>query len=71
MHVLTCTALFSLPHKACQILTAKGILGIGLIFYFCRILTIYFPINSKLGPLMIRLQRMVRQYHIFLLQFAR
>lgn len=44
---------------ACQILTAKAILGIGLIYYYYRILFIFLPISPKLGPMMIRLRCMV------------
>ncbi|CAF1066034.1 unnamed protein product [Adineta steineri] len=43
----------------CQILTAKAILGIGLIYYYYRILFIFFPISPKLGPMMIRLRCMI------------
>ncbi len=44
---------------ACQILTAKAILGVGLIYYYYRILFIFLPISPKLGPMMIRLRCMV------------
>lgn len=44
---------------ACQILTAKSILGVGLIYYYYRILFIFLPISPKLGPMMIRLRCMV------------
>lgn len=50
---------FSLCRLACQILTAKAILGIGLIYYYYRILFIFLPISPKLGPMMIRLRCMV------------
>ncbi|CAF0874104.1 unnamed protein product [Adineta ricciae] len=43
----------------CQILTAKAILGIGLIYYYYRILFIFLPISPKLGPMMIRLRCMI------------
>jgi hypothetical protein len=46
---------------ACQILTAKAILGVGLIYYYYRILFIFLPISPKLGPMMIRLRCMVRK----------
>jgi hypothetical protein len=44
---------------ACQVLTAKSILGVGLIYYYYRILFIFLPISPKLGPMMIRLRCMV------------
>ena len=44
---------------ACQILTAKAILGLGLIYYYYRILFIFLPISEKLGPMMIRIRYMV------------
>ncbi|CAF4724464.1 unnamed protein product [Rotaria sp. Silwood1] len=43
----------------CHILPAKAILGLGLIYYYYRILFIFLPISPKLGPMMIRLQRMI------------
>ncbi|CAF1320961.1 unnamed protein product, partial [Rotaria sordida] len=43
----------------CHILSAKAILGLGLIYYYYRLLIIYLPISPKLGPMMIRLQRMI------------
>ncbi|CAF1374593.1 unnamed protein product [Rotaria sordida] len=43
----------------CQILTAKAILGVGLIYYYYRILFIFLPISPKLGPMMIRLRCMI------------
>ncbi|CAF2034690.1 unnamed protein product [Rotaria magnacalcarata] len=43
----------------CQVLTAKAILGIGLIYYYYRILFIFLPISPKLGPMMIRLRCMI------------
>ncbi|CAF2382637.1 unnamed protein product [Rotaria sp. Silwood2] len=43
----------------CHILPAKAILGFGLIYYYYRMLFIFLPISPKLGPMMIRLQRMV------------
>ena len=50
---------------ACRILTAKAILGIGLIYYYYRILFIFLPISPKLGPMMIRLRCMVNQFNQF------
>jgi hypothetical protein len=50
---------------ACQILTAKAILGVGLIYYYYRILFIFLPISPKLGPMMIRLRCMVIESKIF------
>jgi hypothetical protein len=49
----------SVSRLACQILTAKAILGLGLIYYYYRILFIFLPISPKLGPMMIRLRCMV------------
>ncbi|CAF1271729.1 unnamed protein product [Rotaria sordida] len=43
----------------CRILTAKAIMGIGLIYYYYRILFVYFPVSSTLGPMMIRLRSMI------------
>ncbi|CAF1938498.1 unnamed protein product [Rotaria magnacalcarata] len=43
----------------CQILTAKAILGVGLIYYYYRILFIFLPISPTLGPMMIRLRCMI------------
>ncbi|CAF1266771.1 unnamed protein product [Rotaria sordida] len=43
----------------CQIVASKAILGVGLIYYYYRLLFIFLPINSKLGPLMIRLRYMI------------
>ncbi|CAF4223044.1 unnamed protein product [Rotaria sp. Silwood2] len=43
----------------CQILTAKAILSVGLLYYYYRLLFIYLPISPTLGPLMIRLRYMV------------
>ncbi|CAF1504882.1 unnamed protein product [Adineta ricciae] len=42
-----------------HIAIAKAILSFGLIYYFYRVLYIYFPISSKFGPMMIRLQYMI------------
>jgi len=56
--------------SACQILTAKSILGLGLIYYYYRILFVFLPISAKFGPMMIRLQYMVRFFFSsFILQF--
>jgi hypothetical protein len=49
---------------ACQVLTAKAILGVGLIYYYYRILFIFLPISPKLGPMMIRLRCMVIKFSI-------
>ncbi|CAF4428057.1 unnamed protein product, partial [Rotaria socialis] len=43
----------------CHILPAKAILGIGLIYYYYRLLIIFSPISPKLGPMMIRLRHMI------------
>ncbi|CAF1426031.1 unnamed protein product, partial [Rotaria sordida] len=43
----------------CQIVASKAILGVGLIYYYYRLLYIFFPISPILGPLMIRLQYMI------------
>lgn len=53
---------------ACRILTAKAILGVGLIYYYYRILFIFLPISPKLGPMMIRLRCMVRHFAQHLLE---
>lgn len=57
--------------SACQILTAKAILGLGLIYYYYRILFVFLPISSKLGPMMIRLRYMVSflKYSFHLLSY--
>ncbi|CAF0787906.1 unnamed protein product [Didymodactylos carnosus] len=52
----------------CQILTAKAVLGIGLIYYYYRILFIFLPISPKLGPMMIRLRCMIMDDFITFLQ---
>lgn len=54
---------------ACRILTAKAIMGIGLIYYYYRILFIFLPISPKLGPMMIRLRCMVNKFIRILLFF--
>ncbi|CAF1368592.1 unnamed protein product [Rotaria sordida] len=43
----------------CQVVTSKAILGVGLIYYYCRLLFIFLPISPILGPLMIRLRYMI------------
>ncbi|CAF1295616.1 unnamed protein product [Rotaria sordida] len=43
----------------CQVVASKAILSIGLIYYYCRLLFIFLPINPILGPLMIRLRYMI------------
>ncbi|CAF0831896.1 unnamed protein product [Rotaria sp. Silwood1] len=52
----------------CQVLTAKAILGVGLIYYYYRILFIYLPISPKLGPMMIRLRCMIMDDFLTFLQ---
>ncbi|CAF0923893.1 unnamed protein product [Didymodactylos carnosus] len=52
----------------CQILTAKAVLGIGLIYYYYRILFIFLPISPKLGPMMIRLRSMIMDDFVTFLQ---
>ncbi|CAF4993694.1 unnamed protein product, partial [Rotaria sp. Silwood1] len=55
----------------CHILSAKSILGFGLIYYYYRILFTFLPVSPKLGPMMIRLQRMViNDFLTFLQLFA-
>ncbi|CAF3796253.1 unnamed protein product, partial [Rotaria sp. Silwood1] len=52
----------------CHILAAKAILGVGLIYYYYRMLFIFLPISPTLGPMMIRLQRMVMDDFVTFLQ---
>ncbi|CAF1217287.1 unnamed protein product [Rotaria sordida] len=55
----------------CHIVPAKAILGFGLIYYYYRILFTVLPISPTLGPMMIRLQRMVvNDFLTFLQLFA-
>ncbi|CAF3628955.1 unnamed protein product [Rotaria sp. Silwood1] len=52
----------------CQVLAAKAILGVGLLYYYYRLLIIFLPISSTLGPLMIRLRYMIMDDFVKFLQ---
>ncbi|CAF2382653.1 unnamed protein product [Rotaria sp. Silwood2] len=52
----------------CHILSAKAILGLGLIYYYYRILYTFLPISPTLGPMMIRLRYMIMDDFVTFLQ---
>jgi hypothetical protein len=55
--------------SASQILTAKAILGFGLIYYYYRVIFVFLPISSTFGPMMIRLEYMVSSFHLLCYYF--
>lgn len=50
-----------IPHwfNSADIITSKVVLSIALIFFFYRLLGIYLPISPTLGPMLVRMNRMV------------
>jgi hypothetical protein len=50
-----------IPHwfHSADILTSKVVLSVALIFFFYRLLGIYLPISPTLGPMLVRMNRMV------------
>ena len=52
-----------IPHwfHSADIVTSKVVLSIALIFFFYRLLGIYLPISPTLGPMLVRMNRMVRK----------
>ncbi|XP_061163971.1 transient receptor potential cation channel subfamily M member 1-like [Saccostrea echinata] len=51
-----------IPHwfNYTDIITSKVVLSIGLIFFFYRLLGIYLPISTTLGPMLVRMNRMIK-----------
>lgn len=54
-----------IPHwiNYADVNTAKAILSCGLIYFFYRLLGVYLPISPTLGPMLVRMTRMVRRLH--------
>ncbi|XP_022323165.2 transient receptor potential cation channel subfamily M member-like 2 isoform X2 [Crassostrea virginica] len=51
-----------IPHwfHSADIVTSKVVLSIALIFFFYRLLGIYLPISPTLGPMLVRMNRMIK-----------
>lgn len=51
-----------IPHwfNSADIITSKVVLSIALIFFFYRLLGIYLPISPTLGPMLVRMNRMIK-----------
>jgi hypothetical protein len=50
-----------IPHwfNFANFITAKIVLCVGLIYFFYRLLGVYLPISPTLGPMLVRMMRMV------------
>ena len=42
-------------------LTTKFIMSLGLLYFYYRVLVVFLPISSVLGPMLISIKRMVRE----------
>ncbi|KAK3100700.1 hypothetical protein FSP39_023943 [Pinctada imbricata] len=47
-------------HKYGDVIFSKTVLCLGLIFFFYRLLGTYLPISSTLGPMLVRMKRMIK-----------